>query len=89
MIDKAWIEMSAEEQAAYFREVVEKFPIGCRVRVLESDVDEYEGATGVVEDHDEGDSDALPLVCVKFDEPVMADPLEHGRKKVKGDAFYD
>ena len=90
MSDKSWFEMTWKEREARFREFVASFPVGCRVRVLESDLDEYEGVTGVVEGHDPGDRDSLPLASVAFDEPVCAAVHQDGSKEwMTGDGFYE
>jgi len=65
-----------------------RFPVGSRVRVIASDLDEYIGATGIVADYDLAGFPVDPsLVGVVFDTPIgCAGP----RKRISTrDGFYD
>jgi len=77
--DDGIFQESPTKKAAWLKEAQRRWPIGVRVKVKASDLEEYIGLTGVVMDYDVGIDGDWPLVCVKFDMP-----LEPPR-----DGFYD
>jgi hypothetical protein len=73
----------AEEQA-----LAAKFPVGARVRIIDSDLFAYIGLTGTVADYGiHSFPDELPLVGVQFDAPVVY-PEPPYRDLVTRDGFY-
>lgn len=72
----------AEEQA-----LAAKFPIGSRVRIVDSDIKEYIGLTGVVQDYDFGDD--VPLIGVLFDAPMINVDSPDGTGPATRDGFYE
>lgn len=72
----------AEERA-----LAAKFPVGARVRIIGSDLEEYAGLTGVVRDYDF--SDEPSLIGVAFDVPVQRIDVPAGSGPSTRDGFYD
>lgn len=64
-----------------------KFPIGARVRIIGSDIEEYIGFTGVVRDYDF--SDDVPLISVLFDAPMINVKSPNGTGPATRDGFYE
>jgi hypothetical protein len=81
--DETSLQESPKKKAAWLQEAKRRIPVGTRVRVATSDVDEYVGARGEVVDYDTGCYGDYPLVGVKFDEPI-----EHEGSLVERDGFY-
>lgn len=75
-------------KAAWLQAAKVDFPVGCQVRVVESDLDEYVKAVGTVADYDIGSKDGAdgswPLIGVVFDKPIVVD----GENMLR-DGFYD
>lgn len=66
----------------------ELFPVGARVRIIDSDLFAYIGLTGTVADYSiHSFPDELPLVGVQFDAPVVY-PEPPYRDLVTRDGFY-
>ncbi len=77
---------STEAKSQWLKDAKVRIPVGTRVRVVRSDVEEYVGATGVVADYDLGyDADEWPLVGVIFDKPVSH---SESAKPSTRDGFY-
>jgi hypothetical protein len=71
---------------AWLEEAQKAFPIGHRVEVVNSDIEEYIGVTGSVAGYDLGFSGDYPLIRINFDNPVyVSGPTDC---KVDHDGFY-
>jgi hypothetical protein len=77
--DHECLQESPAKKAAWLEEAQRRWPVGARVKVAASDLEEYIGLTGVVTDYDVGESGDWPLVTVKFDMPLSP----------PHDGFYD
>jgi len=75
-------------KAVWLEEAQRRWPIGMRVRVKASDVQEYIGLTGVVTNYDVGIKGDWPLVGVKFEPSIAGLPLLGGVAPAR-DGFYD
>ena len=79
---------SPTKKAAWLEEAQRRWPIGMRVKVKASDVQEYIGLTGVVVDYDVGIKGDWPLVGVRFEPSIAGQPLLGGVAPAR-DGFYD
>lgn len=88
MTDNAPLQENSKLKEAWLRDAQEAFPVGTRVRVRESDLAEYLGATGRVIGHDIGYDGDWPLIRVSFDHviKVASGKATHDRTH---DGFYD
>ena len=77
--DHECLQESPTKKAAWLEEAQRRWPVGMRVKVKASDLEEYIGLTGVVVDYDVSESGDWPLVTVKFD-MMLSSPR---------DGFYD
>jgi len=75
-------------KAAWLEEAQRRWPVGMRVKVKASDVQEYIGLTGVVMDYDVGIKGDWPLVGVEFEPSIAGQPLLGGVAPAR-DGFYD
>ena len=79
------LQESPQRKADWLEEAKERIPVGTRVKVVRSDVDEYVGATGIVVDHNAGDDGEWPMVSVVFDTPIKHSGSGYPTKR---DGFY-
>lgn len=75
---------SPEGKDEWLKEMGTAFPVGCKVRVVDSDLDEYIGVTGNVADYRPGSDTSWPLIGVVFDTPIRIEGQVNRR-----DGFYD
>lgn len=83
--DDTPMQESSAKKAAWLDEAKRRIPVGSRVLIRKSDVTEYIGTFGEVIDYDLGLDGSWPLVCVKFDSPIVYPGNPQGATR---DAFY-
>lgn len=79
-MDDEIFQESPRRKAQWLEEMKVKLPVGCRVRVLTSDLSQYVDATGTVADYNLGINGEWPMVGVVFDAPIDG---------TARDGFYD
>lgn len=77
-----------ERKQAWLQNATKLFPVGTRVRVCDSDVDEYVDATGIVTGYDLGLDGDWPLICVNLTYARKAMFSRTGNEQ-DSDGFYD
>lgn len=84
-------QLASEEQEIAELALAERFRVGARVRIVDSDLAQYVGLTGTVLDYDFSGFSAgdPPLIGVLFDAPVLRVDLPSGSRPSTRDGFYD
>lgn len=77
------LQESAEKKAAWLDDAEKRIPVGTRIKVVTSDVDDFKGTTGVVSGYDLGGDGVWPIVSVTFDTPIT-----HEGHVYEHDGFY-
>lgn len=75
------LQESPEKKQKWLAEMQQKFPVGSKIKILNSDLEVYIGKKGTVVDYDLGCSGCWPLVQIELDAEGFPATVEDG--------FYD